>query len=554
MNSLFSVERLGMTTWREFERDFARLLFHLNFNDVRIVGGPNERGADILAVRDEVRWVFQCKYSHSGNVNKKGVQQLVDAKKYYGVERLGLVTSGMPGAMISEEIAKQKRYGFEISLFDQPRIVNLAQKAPNYSTRKKLLRDYQEETKIDLYRTLLTTGKGLSVMATGLGKTVVISELVSDLFENNKLKHGRVLVLAHTNDLVDQLLGDFWSQLPKTVLTNRLGSKEIPIQYDGVTFATIQSAILKKDILPYFDMIIVDEAHRVGSVSYRNVISSLEPEFLCGVTATPWRGDNFNIRSILGDPVSNVGIAEGLRLGYLSEVDYRMLADNLNWNLVQDLSQFNYSLKQLNRKLILPKRDKEAAKIIYDTFKNDHRKSCIVFTPTIEHARRFAGTLSLLGLKAISISSKDNKRERNRLLSNFKAGLYDVVVAVDIFNEGVDVPDVDLIAFMKVTHSRRLFVQQLGRGLRVSPRKDKVIVLDFVSDIRRISAVLRLDRAARGGSIEKLGLGKSLVKFTGKGSNKFSTEWMLDQADLLNRESDSTLELPEFDFPDPLAS
>ena len=127
-----------------------------------------------------------------------------------------------------------------------------------------------------------------------------------------------------------------------TMLTNRLGSKEIPIQYDGVTFATIQSAILKKDILPYFDMIIVDEAHRVGSVSYRNVISSLEPEFLCGVTATPWRGDNFNIRSILGDPVSNVGIAEGLRLGYLSEVDYRMLADNLNWNLVQDLSQFNY--------------------------------------------------------------------------------------------------------------------------------------------------------------------------------------------------------------------
>jgi len=235
-------------------------------------------------------------------------------------------------------------------------------------------------------------------------------------------------------------------------------------------------------------------------------------------------------------------------------VDYRMLADDLNWNMIQDLSQFNYSLRQLNRKLIIPKRDKEAAKIIQSTFKNDNRKSCIVFSPTIEHARRFAGTLRLLGLKAISISSKDNKRERNRLLSNFKAGLYDVVVTVDIFNEGVDVPDVDLIAFMKVTHSRRLFVQQLGRGLRISPRKNKVIVLDFVSDIRRISAVLRLDRAARGGSIENLGLGKSLVKFTGKGSNKLSTEWMLDQADLLNRESDSALEMPEFDFPDPLAS
>jgi len=552
VHSLFSLERFTMSTWREFERDFARLLFHLNFSDVRLIGGSNEKGADILAVKDKNRWAFQCKFTNSGNVNKKGVKQLVEAKKYYGVDKIGLVTSGIPGAALKKTLAKQSRFGFDISLFDLKRILRLAKNAPNFSPRKKTLRDYQDETKIGLYHNLLNTGKGFAIMATGLGKTVVISQLVSDLFEYKKLKNNRVLVLAHTNDLVDQLLKDFWCQLPKTVLTNRLGNGEKPFQYNGITFSTIQTASLLKNKLPYFDLVVVDEAHRIGSESYLNTIDALGPQMICGVTATPWRGDNFNIRTVIGDPVSNVGIAEGLRLGYLAEVDYRMLADDLNWNMVQDLSQFDYSLKQLNRKLILPKRDKEAAKIIYDTFKKDDRKSCIVFSPTIVHAKSFAGTLRLLGLRAISISSKLNKRERNRLLSNFKAGLYDVVVAVDIFNEGVDVPDVDLIAFLRVTHSRRLFVQQLGRGLRISSTKDKVIVLDFVSDIRRIAAVLKLDKTACGGSIEKLGLGKSLVKFIGKGSNKLSKEWMLDQADFLNRDNESNLELPEFDYPDPL--
>src|SRR5207249_8213886 len=82
--------------------------------------------------------------------------------------------------------------------------------------------------------------------------------------------------------------------------------------------------------------------------------------------------------------------------------------------------------------------------------------------------------------------------ERNRVLSDFHDGVVDVVCAVDIFNEGVDVPDVNIIVFQRVTHSRRIFIQQLGRGLRLAPGKDRVIVLDFVSDIRRFAAGLDL--------------------------------------------------------------
>ncbi len=82
--------------------------------------------------------------------------------------------------------------------------------------------------------------------------------------------------------------------------------------------------------------------------------------------------------------------------------------------------------------------------------------------------------------------------ERNRILCDFHDGTIDVVCAVDIFNEGVDIPDVNIIVFQRVTHSRRIFVQQLGRGLRIAPGKEKVIVLDFVSDIRRFAAGLSL--------------------------------------------------------------
>ena len=93
--------------------------------------------------------------------------------------------------------------------------------------------------------------------------------------------------------------------------------------------------------------------------------------------------------------------------------------------------------------------------------------------------------------------------ERNRVLSDFHDGTVDVVCAVDIFNEGVDVPDVNIIVFQRVTHSRRIFIQQLGRGLRLAPGKEKVIVLDFVSDIRRFAAGLdlkdKLETASDGG-------------------------------------------------------
>ena len=162
-----------------------------------------------------------------------------------------------------------------------------------------------------------------------------------------------------------------------------------------------------------------------------------------------------------------------------------------------------------------------------------------------------AGMLRQYNFSAESIYGEMSPRKRDHLMARFRAGHVAFLTSVDLFNEGVDVPDVDMIVFMRATHSRRIFVQQLGRGLRTSPHKTKVVVLDFVSDLRRVAEVIDLDKAVRGDEVERLGLGPKLVAFHDASAGDFMREWMLDQASLLLREGDSRLELPRFEFPEP---
>ena len=246
---------------------------------------------------------------------------------------------------------------------------------------------------------------------------------------------------------------------------------------------------------------------------FQESIDLLHPRMLAGVTATPWRGDGYDIDRLLGPPLIKIGISEGLQAGYLSEVDYRLFADNLDWEFVQEASRHKYSLSQLNRKLILPTRDEEAAKVATETFKSEIRRAAIVYCPSGVHVKTFAATLRQFGFQAEAVLHETPSRERAKLMSRFRAGELQFVTVVDLFNEGVDVPDVDMIVFMRVTHSRRIFVQQLGRGLRISPGKDRVIVLDFVTDLRRIAEVVELDRAVKGGEVERLGLVGHLSAF-----------------------------------------
>jgi superfamily II DNA or RNA helicase len=546
--------RLLYGPWKAFERDVARLLIVNGFDDVRVVGGAGDRGADVLGVKSGKLWVWQCKHTTTSTPPKAAVAEVVAAARYYEADRMVVATSRPPGQGLLEEKARFERQGLKIELAPPGVLLKRMKGSPEYAPSRRGLREYQENASSRFREALLDTGRAQLVLATGLGKTVVMAEVVADLYRDSLIKENRALVLAHTRELVDQLHKAFWYQLPSWVPTQQFSEGECPVHWDGITFATIQSVISRLDELPSFGLILVDEAHHVGADTFRRAINVLAPPMLGGVTATPWRGDAFDIDEILGQPLVKIGIGEGLQQGFLSEVDYRLLADNLDWNFVQEASTHKYSITQLNRKLIIPTRDEQAARLIKQAFESEGRRAAILFSPTIAHAKSMAAMMRRYGVRTEPIYGDLPPRERDKLMTRFRAGQLDVLTSVDLFNEGVDVPDVDLIVFMRTTHSRRIFVQQLGRGLRVSPGKKNVIVLDFVTDIRRIAEVIELDKAARGGPLERLGLGSRIVQFNDASAGSFLQEWMLDQASLFLRESDSTLELPEFEFPAPIPS
>lgn len=549
MPGFLNEQRLLLGPWQAFERDVARLLLANGFEDVRIVAGTGDHGGDVLAVNGGELWVCQCKHTTSGPPPSSAVAEVVQAARYYKADRILIATSRPPGDGFNQERMRFQRLGLRIQLANPAVLLDLMKNTPEYPASRKTLRGYQEDTSKRFREALVDTGRAQIILATGLGKTVVMADAVADLLSDELIAEDRVLVVAHTKEIVAQLHRAFWHQLPKWVPTHHLAEGEAPSFWSGVTFATVQSVKSKLPTLPRFGLILVDEAHHIGASTFRFAIDELKPKMLGGVTATPWRGDGYDLDQILGPPVVRIGIAEGLQKGFLSEVDYRLMADNLDWEFVQRASKHMYSLSQLNRKLIIPVRDEQAVRLIKEVFEKESRRGGVVFSPTIAHAEHFAAMLRRYDFKAEALSSEMPPRDRDIVMARFRSGELQIVTTVDLFNEGVDIPDVDFIVFMRVTHSRRIFVQQLGRGLRVTPQKDKVIVIDFVTDLRRVAEVVELDRVVRSESVEHLGLGRHLVQFADRSAGTFLKEWVLDQASLFLREDDPSIEMPVFDYP-----
>lgn len=350
----------------------------------------------------------------------------------------------------------------------------------------------------------------LVVMATGLGKTFVAAESVRRIRAN---KRCQVLVCAHTNDLVYQLERAFWPFLKPSETTLIWNAYERPTfeQLDSADFAfacvdSVSAWLQSGRELPDYGILLVDECHHVGSSMYDRVFDALNAgrpggAFALGLTATPWRPDEADLTDYFGFPRVSIDMVMGLKNGFLANVDYRMFTDNINWDSLKNIHGKSFSPKQINRTLFINQWDDSVVYMLRDAWGEQINPRAIVFCGTIEHALIMRDKINSLGFcKAEAIYSGASgggytplsQYQRNRILSDFAEGTINVVCAVDIFNEGIDVPDVNILVFQRVTHSRRIFIQQLGRGLRISEGKDKVIVLDFVSDIRRFAAGLNL--------------------------------------------------------------
>ncbi len=532
-----------------FTRQLERLLRHLGFVDVTNIDGPYDQGGDLLGTRGDLKWVFQAKWKASGPVPPGAIDEVIRAKAYYGADHAVVVTNSHYGPQARARQRELDSAGIRVELWSGRELLDLYGD-DNYSMPylpPRELRPYQIRAFEGVTTDLDSSGRALLVLATGLGKTVVGGEVIARFVARDP--RAKALVTAPTKDLADQLERALWAHLPKTVRTHLLTGDQRSDDLRGVTCATIPSALAfaRSGYRP--GLVMVDEAHHVGDDGQlAELLDILRESAQFGVTATPWRGDEFDIRRRFGEPSFTVGIEDGMRLGYLADVKYRLFADTIDWDFVATLSEHSYTIKDLNARLFLPERDEAIRDHIIDTWRTVPAPRAVVFCRTVEHAERMARILDQVPQwkTAEAIHAKLERRERQLRLMRFRNGDTSIITAVDILNEGVDIPDVNIICFARVTHSRRIFVQQLGRGLRIRPGKGHVEVLDFVSDIRRVAAVMSLSGHVAADEIETLRLAQrgTTFGFSDQRAESLMREWIKDAASLETALDDVRLQFP----------
>ncbi|MFC1844048.1 DEAD/DEAH box helicase family protein [Thermodesulfobacteriota bacterium] len=502
-------------SWQAFERLVCRYLAHSGFSGVRLVGQTHDQGADVIAHKGGKRWLIQVKH-WKAKIGPDVVDRTLESLHFYRASVPVVVAlNGFQDTVYSQQ-QNLMAQSIPLQLWSGARLVEKASKLPDdypYGDPLEVFekRPYQE----DAIKLLVNeynkpdTNRALVVMATGLGKTHVACEFMRRIALSKNIK---ALIMAHTNALVYQLERSFWSYLKasqETLVWNGYERQSYEeLKRSDFVFAclnTVADYIHKGYELPDYDIVFVDECHHVGDDGmYRAILDSLIAgriggPFLMGVTATPWRPDESDLHASFGDPLICVDLVSGLRNGFLANVDYRMYTDNIDWEGLGRLEGNNFSPKKINKTLFISNWDDAVVLELQKAWKEQSNPRAIVFCGTIDHAITMRDRINALGFcraEAIYSQTKSGAKlepfERNRILCDFHDGAIQVVCAIDIFNEGVDVPDVNIVVFQRVTHSRRIFIQQLGRGLRLSKGKDKVLVLDFVSDIRRFAAGIDL--------------------------------------------------------------
>jgi superfamily II DNA or RNA helicase len=557
------VERLGVKecSWQAFERMLARLLTCEGYQNVRQVGGSGDHGADVIATKYNKRWLIQAK-QWKKPVGINVLNETLAAMKFYQAAIPVIAASnGFDADLKQQQIVLQSQ-GIPLQLWDSDVLLQRASRLQlDKVINTKEPREYQKDAIKNIIQPFFDqySNRSLIVLATGLGKTFVAAEAMRRI---SSMKPIRVLVLAHTNSLVYQLEKSFWPFLTpeqSTLVWNGYEHPDMNRGYDYV-FACIDTVYeaFQKNITYDFDAIIIDECHHAGSASYRKLIEYYDAgknngPFLLGLTATPWRPDENDIKAIFGDPRITIDMVFGMRHGFLTNVDYRMYTDNIDWNSLKRFDGKLFSPRQINRTLFINQWDDAVVTELQKAWYEQQNPRAIVFCGTIDHAIKMRDRINALGFcnaAAVFAGSKDAPEEqpfyeRNKIMCDFSDGIVNVVCAVDVFNEGIDVPDVNIIVFQRVTHSRRIFIQQLGRGLRISDDKDKVIVLDFVSDIRRFAAGIDLKDRLSEKEATRVNIPNKVTfrKVGGEDpqTEKFLREWLDDVASIEEANEDSSV-------------
>ena len=348
--------------------------------------------------------------------------------------------------------------------------------------------------------------RNLVVAATGTGKTVIAA------LDYKRLRaewggDPKLLFVAHRSEILDQSLATFRAVMRDGSFGERYVQGHKPEQWRHV-FASIQSltALGPENIAPdHFDMVIVDEFHHAAAATYRALLDHLQPRVLLGLTATPERTDGEDITARFdGRYASELRLWEALEEDLLVPFQYFGVHDDVSLEALE-WKRGGYGVADLEG--LYTGNDARVGKILqalHDQLPDPHSIRGLGFCVSIAHAEYMARKFTEAGIPSEAISANSPQEVRDNVLRRLGARQTNMVFAVDLFNEGVDVPQIDTVLFLRPTESATVFLQQLGRGLRKAEGKACLTVLDFIGQQHRNFRFDQRYRALTGSSRREL--------------------------------------------------
>jgi DNA repair protein RadD len=364
--------------------------------------------------------------------------------------------------------------------------------AQQYEQGATMLRDYQQRTITELYAWFEAGNEGnpCLVLPTGSGKSHIIAALCKDALQS--WPETRILMLVHVRELISQnaeKMRQHWPNAPLGIYSAGLGRKDLG---EPITFAGIQSVRTKAKQIGHVDLVIIDEAHLVSHKDeggYRALLAELKainPNLrIIGLTASPYRlghgyiTDKPAIFDALIEPVS---IEELIFKGYLSTLRSKLTTTKLE---VDGVHKRGGEYIESELQAAVDTKDKNVRVVREIIAIGKDRKSWLIFCAGVQHAQHIKDALVAQGIVAECVTGETPSAERDRILTEFKAGRIQALTNANVLTTGFDAPSIDLIAMLRPTMSPGLYVQMAGRGLRIADGKTDCLVLDFAGVVEQ---------------------------------------------------------------------
>ncbi|MFG2604335.1 DUF3427 domain-containing protein [Streptomyces sp. NPDC048514] len=342
--------------------------------------------------------------------------------------------------------------------------------------------------RLDVEREIRGRHRNLLVAATGTGKTVMAALDYRSLCHKSADRRPTLLFVAHRKEILNQSLRTYREVLDDASFGELLHAGQDPREWNHV-FASVQSLNVRRleQLSPgHFDIIVIDEFHHATAATYRRIVGHFAPEELLGLTATPERMDGLNVQDEFfeGRIAAEMRLWEALENDLLCPFHYFGIPDgtdlrNVGWQkgayADQDLDTL-YTGNDARARIVV--------KQVQDKISHPGAMRALGFCVSKKHAHFMAGFFTKAGFRAKALDSSSPSRVRAQALDDLRHGRLQVIFSVDLFNEGLDIPDVDTLLLLRPTSSATVFLQQLGRGLRRTEKKPVLTVLDFIGQHR----------------------------------------------------------------------